>query len=133
MGIPNEGQHGWRRLIVWQNAVQLRRYIYDTTSKFPKSELRRVSQMQDAARSVKQNIQEGYSRYSLKEYLQGLNIAKGSLGELIGDIEDCFQDGLIDEQDFKILDELSGKTLYLFNRLISALRKKQAENSWVKF
>lgn len=95
--------------------------------------MRRISQMQDAARSVKQNIQEGYSRRSLAEYLQGLNISKGSLGELIGDIDDCLDDGLLNNQEFKELDELAGKTLYLLDRLMQSLRRMQEEKRWVKF
>lgn len=87
--------------------------------------MRRVSQMRDAARSVKQNIQEGYSRRSLGEYTHFLEIAKGSLGELSGDIEDCLDDGLITEDEFYRLDKLSGRTDYLFMRLIQSLRKKQ--------
>ena len=115
---------GYKKLIVWQNAYKLRRLIYEITKRFPASELRRVSQMRDAARSVKQNIQEGYGR-TLGQYINYLEISKGSLKELSGDIEDCFDDGLIKEDEFKKLDELCGKTDYLFMRLIQSLRKKR--------
>jgi hypothetical protein len=46
---------GYKKLIVWQNCKLLRKMIYEITQKFPKSEYRRVSQMNDAARSTKQN------------------------------------------------------------------------------
>ncbi len=39
-------------------------------------------QMQRAAVSIAANIAEGYERGSRKEYIQFLNIAKGSVGEL---------------------------------------------------
>ena len=119
---------GYKKLIVWQNAYKLRRLIYEITKRFPASELRRVSQMRDAARSVKQNIQEGYSR-TLGLYINYLEISKGSLKELSGDIEDCFDDGLIKEDEFKKLDELCGKTDYLFMRLIQSLRRKKQTNA----
>ena len=115
---------GFRKLIVWNNAYKLRRMVYEITRRFPKSEMRRVSQMRDAARSVKQNIQEGYGR-TLGQYINYLEISKGSLGELSGDIEDCFVDGLITEDEFNKLNELCGKTDYLFMRLIQSLRKKR--------
>ena len=86
--------------------------------------------MRDAARSVKQNIQEGYKRTSTGEYIHFLSIAQGSLAELSGDVEDCFDDGLIGQDEFKELDALCGKTDYLFNRLITSLRKKQKEGTW---
>ncbi len=84
--------YGFQKLIVWQNTYQLRILIYKITARFPKNEYRRVSQMRDAARSVKQNIQEGYKRGSRPQYVQSLRISRGSLSELEGDIRDCFDD-----------------------------------------
>lgn len=115
---------GYKKLVVWRNAYQLRRLVYETTKKFPQSEMRRVSQMRDAARSVKQNIQEGYTK-SLAGYINYLNIAQGSLLELRGDLEDCFDDGLIDKTVFAKIDEIAGKTVYLFKRLIQSLVRKR--------
>ncbi len=50
---------GYKKLVVWKNAHKLRKLIYEMTKTFPKNEMRRISQMRDSARSVKQNIQEG--------------------------------------------------------------------------
>ncbi|MBN1353645.1 MAG: four helix bundle protein [Candidatus Omnitrophica bacterium] len=118
-------RQGYEKLIVWQNAYKLRKLIYETTGTFPKKEIRRVSQMNDAARSVKQNIQEGYKRNSLGDYIRSLNIAQGSLGELMGDVDDCYEDKLITEERFDKIKELLGKTDYLFKRLIQSLEKKR--------
>ncbi|MFH1202113.1 MAG: four helix bundle protein [Candidatus Omnitrophota bacterium] len=115
---------GYKKLIVWQNAQKLRRLIYETTKQFPKSEMRRIGQMNDSSRSVKQNIQEGYMK-TLPGYINHLNISQGSLLELRGDIEDCFDDGLIDKNTFLKIDELTGKTEYLFKRLIQSLVRKR--------
>lgn len=89
--------------------------------------MRRISQMNDAARSIKQNIQEGYKRNSLGDYIRSLNIAQGSLGELMGDVDDCYEDELIDKAKFDKLKELLGKTDYLFKRLIQSLKRKKGE------
>ncbi len=118
---------GYKKLIVWQNAYRLRRLIYETTRQFPKTEIRRISQMRDSSRSIKQNIQEGYRR-TLPGYINHLNIAQGSLSELRGDIEDCFDDGLIAKEIFLKADELSGKTEYLFKRLVQSLVRKRDGN-----
>lgn len=115
---------GYKKLIVWKNAYRLRRLIYEATKEFPKLETRRISQMRDAARSVKQNIQEGYMR-TLPTYINCLNISQGSLLELKGDVEDCYDDGLINKDTFLIIDELVGKTEYLFKRLIQSLIDKR--------
>lgn len=124
---------GYEKLIVWQNARRLRKLIYDITARFPKCEYKLVSQMRDAARSVKQNIQEGYKRSGLGEYIQFLNISRGSLGEIKGDVDDCLEDGLINKEEFKNLDKLCGTTDYLFNRLLTSLKRKKKEGTWIKY
>src|SRR3989338_3087439 len=90
----DDGKEGYKKLVVWKNAKELRALVHRLTGEFPKLEVRRISQMRDAARSVKQNIQEGYQRRTRGEYLRGLEIAKGSLAELQGDVEDCLEDGV---------------------------------------
>lgn len=115
---------GYKKLIVWQNAYRLRRLVFEITKRFAMIEVRRISQMRDAARSIKQNIQEGYGK-TLGEYLHSLEISRGSLRELSGDVEDCFDDKLITEEEFTELISLCGKTDYLFMKLIQSLRCKQ--------
>ena len=117
------GEDGFRKLIVWKNAYELRKKIYEITKKFPRNEMRRISQMRDAARSVKQNIQEGYLK-STKEYIHSLEISRGSLAELLGDIDDCRDDLLIEISNFVELHSLCKRTGYLFHRLIQSLRRK---------
>jgi four helix bundle protein len=52
-------EYGYEKLIAWKNCVTLRRNVFEITKNFPPNEYRRVSQMRDSARSMKQNIQEG--------------------------------------------------------------------------
>ncbi len=121
MGLEKQG---YKKLIVWQEAAKLRKLVYETTRKFPSSEIRRVSQMNDAARSLKQNIQEGYNSGSIAKYINALSISKGSLSELSGDIEDCLEDKLITKEEFDIFASSIGREDYLLMRLIQSLRKK---------
>lgn len=79
---------------------------YEITEKFAKINLRLVSEMKDAARSAKQNIREGYKRGTIGEFIHGINISRGSLEELEGDVEDCFEDGLISKEEFNRLSNL---------------------------
>ncbi len=115
---------GYMKLIVWRNACELRRLIFNITKRFSYKEFRRASQMNDSARSIKQNIQEGYKRTSIKEYIHHLSIAQGSLGELSGDVDDCFEDKLIMEEEYNRIDNLIKRTDYLFMRLIQSLNNK---------
>ncbi len=122
-----KGNQGYKKLVVWRNACELRMFIYKLTKNFPRQEFKRTSQMNDSARSVKQNIQEGYARRSLAEYIHFLSIAQGSLSELLGDLEDCYVDGLISESDFNYGEKLIGRTDYLFMRLIQSLKRKKEQ------
>ncbi len=80
-------QAGYKYLSTYQLSV----LIYDLTVEFCKRwvfSVRTRSQMEQAARSGKQNIAEGYLEKSLKGYIYLLGIAYASLGELLEDYED---------------------------------------------
>jgi len=77
-------------------------------------------------------MQEGYQRNSLGDYIRAIEISKGSLGELMGDVEDCYDDKLINKEEFNRCDSLCGKTDYLLNRLLIALYKKRKNGTWRK-
>jgi len=114
-------EESYKKLIVWKNARELRRLIHEITETFPKTELRRISQMREAARSVNQNIQEGRKRISEAEFLRFLDIARSSLAELDGDIADCREDRLVEENQFQKAHALVRKTDYLFHKLMTSI------------
>ncbi|MBI2326755.1 four helix bundle protein [Candidatus Curtissbacteria bacterium] len=66
--------------------------IHDLTVEFVKRWINRrsrtVDQMEQAARSGKQNIAEGYSVQSLESYIKLCGVAEGSIRELAIDYED---------------------------------------------
>lgn len=73
----------FRDLKCWQKALDLTLLIYRATRTFPKDEVYGLtSQLRRAAVSVVSNIAEGKGRFSDKELLQFLGIAKGSLFEV---------------------------------------------------
>jgi four helix bundle protein len=70
-------------LLVWQKSMEIVKQIYliSTDSNLCKDFALR-DQLRRAALSIPPNIAEGFERYSKKEYLNFLNFAKGSAGEL---------------------------------------------------
>ena len=73
----------YKELSVWQKSFAITLKIYTITDNFPKHELYGLtSQIRRASVSIPSNIAEGYSRNHIKEYLQHLSIAYGSLSEL---------------------------------------------------
>lgn len=84
-------------LMVWQKGIELVKHIYILTmdEKF-KKDFGLRDQLRRAALSIPTNIAEGFERSSRKEYLQFLNIAKGSSGEVRSLLRIAFEIGYID-------------------------------------
>ena len=78
----------FRDLIAWQRGMELAREVYQATARMRESERFGLThQMRRAAVSVPSNIAEGYARQSTREYLKFLRIARGSLAELMTQVE----------------------------------------------
>lgn len=74
------------------NSYILATIIYDLTVEFCRwlidKKSRTYDQMEQAARSGKQNIAEGYTVQSLESYIKLVGVAEGSIKELAADYED---------------------------------------------
>jgi|JI7StandDraft_1071085.scaffolds.fasta_scaffold03166_4 four helix bundle protein len=76
--------YGFEKLVVWQDARQLCLLLYKNTKDFPKDELFGItSQIRRAGISITCNIAEGTSRWSQKEKIRFIEIAYGSLMEVL--------------------------------------------------
>ena len=88
-------------LRVWQKGIELTKKIYLVTSK---GEISRdfglKDQLRRAAVSVPTNVAEGFERRSRKEYLNFLNIAKGSAGELRSLLRVAIEVGYLEEKTY---------------------------------
>ncbi len=72
---------GYMKLEVWNLGMKLFEFCYRLIIKI-NLDFKLKSQILNASLSIPSNIAEGYCRKSIKEYLQFLNIALGSSGEL---------------------------------------------------
>ena len=67
----------FRRLIVWQKAVELADAVYKTSERFPRRKSNiLIPQLLRAVNSVPANIAEGSFRWSQKEFVQFLFVLK---------------------------------------------------------
>lgn len=74
--------NSWQDLEVWQKAHALTLKIYKISREFPGDEkFRLADQLRRSASSIPANIAEGKGRNSIKEYIQFLYQARGSLEE----------------------------------------------------
>jgi four helix bundle protein len=73
----------YRDLEVWQKGMDLVVQVYQESKAFPNEEIFSLtSQLRRAAVSIPANIAEGHGRTHIKEYLNFLSTAYGSLMEL---------------------------------------------------
>jgi four helix bundle protein len=86
---------GYKNLIAWQGADELAKSVHDIVIGFSNRYFKLTSQMLGSASSVKSNIAEGYCRNALGDYISFCEIARGSLGELGSQIQDCERWGLV--------------------------------------
>ena len=91
-------------LLVWQEARALVNEVYRMTMQSP---LRRDFSLRDqitrAAISSMSNIAEGFERGSRKEFIQFLNIAKGSTGEVRSQLYIALDQQYVDQKKFEKL------------------------------
>ena len=109
----------YRKLIVWQKAMQFSKIVYSLLNQFPVTEKYALAdQVRRAAVSVPSNIAEGCGRASNRDYAHFLSIARGSLYETMTQLEMAQSLGYIDA--IKDVEELASE----ISRLLTSLMKK---------
>lgn len=119
----------YKELQVWQKAMDLVVEIYKISKLLPKEEVYGISdQLRRSAVSIPSNIAEGQSRNSVKEFIQFLSIARGSLAELETQLLICIKVNMLSEDNIaeaqNITTEVGKMIKGLMNKLNSQLTTK---------
>jgi four helix bundle protein len=121
---------GYRKLIVWHEAIELYVFVKDKIRKLNSVPFKVKAQVEDSIYSCHSNIAEGYSRRSLKEYIQFINISLSSLAENYSQNFALYSGNEIEIQWF---DEYDKKHYSLENKLIQmnkTIISKVERNEW---
>ncbi|MFT3992305.1 MAG: four helix bundle protein [Luteolibacter sp.] len=106
---------GFEKLEVWQCAIEFADTVYAITRHFPADErFGLTNQMRRAAVSISSNIAEGTSRLSRKDFTRFLEIASGSLFEVVSQSYIGRNQGFLSDADFETIylaAEKQGKML----------------------
>src|SRR3954471_22833572 len=91
----------FEKLEVWHKALDFADLIYSNTRSFPSDErFGLTNQMRRAAVSVSSNIAEGSSRSSKTDYMRFIEIATGSVFEVISQATISKRQGFLSGADF---------------------------------
>ena len=90
---PDRKPYGYRELLVYKKAEAMQIHCSELTHRFPRTKtlVALADQMDRSARSVKQNIVEGWKRNTSKEYSEFLGFSMGANSELEEDCDDIWK------------------------------------------
>ena len=110
----------FEKLDVWHEAIQFADLIYQVTKKFPEQErFGLTNQMRRAAVSISSNIAEGSSRLSRTDFARFVEIATGSLFEVVSQARISLNQKFLSRETFKRICEAAEKQ----SRMLSGLRR----------
>ena len=119
----------YRNVDAYKLAKEFANNIYRLLQKFPPEErFALVDQMRRSAISVPANIAEGLGRFSIKERIQFLDIAYGSLTEALCETEIAHDNQYITSEEFANIDNLATRvsmTIYGLKKSLEIKKQKQ--------
>jgi four helix bundle protein len=112
-------------LEVWQKAIDFTNKVINISEeiKTDRKHYRLIEQLEAASTSVALNIAEGKGRYSKKEFVQFLYIARGSLYETISLFIIFHKRGWISDDQLDEIKELGDYIGKMLSSLINSLKK----------
>ncbi|NCO23787.1 MAG: four helix bundle protein [Candidatus Infernicultor aquiphilus] len=120
----------FEELPVWKDARKFANKIYNLTKKFPKEEnYGLTSQITRATVSIGSNIAEGFDRYSKKDFIKFLIIARGSISEIQNDLYIALDLKYINQKDFQENYSLAKDLGKQINGFIKYLKLYDKQNS----
>jgi four helix bundle protein len=113
----------FRGLKVWQRSMTLVEEIYNATSSFPRHEqFGLTSQLRRASVSIPSNIAEGKRRKRQLVYLNHLDVALGSQGEVEVQLEIAKRVGFLASHDYDRIQTIVEEVGRMLNGLIASVQ-----------
>jgi four helix bundle protein len=114
----------FEELEIWKEAIKFASNVYRVTNTFPAEERFGLTrQLRDAAISISLNIAEGSGRYHNKDFVRFLQIAIGSLYEVVSGLFIAKNEEYISDNDCKNTYSEAEKIAKMVNAFISYLKK----------
>jgi len=122
--MEDNSNSGYEKLLVWQRAIEWACNIINISDelKTDRKHYRLIEQIESASTSVAMNIAEGKGRYSKKEFVQFLFVARGSLYETITLLEIFHRQEWIESTLFRKLKTDATEIAKMLNSLINSIK-----------
>jgi four helix bundle protein len=122
--LQNAKMFNFEKLDVWQEAIDFADLVYTLTGTFPEDErFGLTNQMRRAAVSISSNLAEGSSRVSRTDFGRFVEIATGSLFEVVSQSTIALRRKMITQSSYNQLYAAAEKQ----SKMLSGLRKSLAE------
>lgn len=122
--------YSFEDLELYKAAREYRKRIFCLIKKLPAHERYNLeSQMRRAATSITNNIAEGHGRYHYQENIQFLRISRGSLEEILDDLNVCLDERYFPEAEIKLLKIEGFELLRKINGYIAYLRNRRSSGN----
>ena len=116
----------FEKLGVWQKSVDFADRVYEVTRGFPADERYGLtSQLRRAAVSISSNIAEGSGRSSDKDFAHFVQIAYGSVMEVVSQIHIAKRQTMLTEDAFQNLYSQANEISRMLSGLRSSLLRSQ--------
>ena len=113
----------FRKLNVWNRAIDFAVEVYGVTGEFPKREMYSlVDQVRRASVSIFSNIAEGCKRGTDKELIYFCNIAMGSAGEVEAQLIFSERVGYLDKEVVDKLTKEADEIGKMLNEFVKAIK-----------
>src|SRR5438876_485388 len=131
-GTENAAKHyqTFEDLEVYQVAREFRKAVYRVAKRLPEEEkFGLASQIRRAAVSLTNNIGEGHGRFHFLEQIKFMLQARGSLEELLDDLNVCEDEAYLAAQESETLKQEGWRVHKLINGYIRFLRSRPTGDS----
>lgn len=121
--------YSFEDLDLYKSAREFRKKIFTLIKGLPTEEKYNLgSQMRRAATSLTNNIAEGHGRFHFQENIQFLRQARGSLEELLDDLNICIDERYFTEAEINQLKTEGYELLHRLNGYVAYLRTRKLTN-----
>ena len=115
----------FEKLDIWQEAIQFADLVYGLTGDFPGEErFGLTNQIRRAAVSISSNLAEGSSRVSRTDFSRFVEIATGSLFEVVSQTTIAFRRKMITQKNYDKVYAAAEKQ----SKMLSGLRRSLSDN-----